>query len=177
MTAVCMSLAIGVVLASSTLGASAATASRRSSDHSTAQAVASGKYGSFVFNGPIVGTLRPLATTCGASKATTSVEFIWFGNTPGLKGVPPKSNIAMEIDLGDTGYGRAGRFRNVVGRPPYLAFSAEGIGTKDISWRSLSGSYRTAKKGASGSIDVTMAPTGTTKGGRLTIRGSWRNCA
>jgi hypothetical protein len=118
-----------------------------------------------------------LATTCGASKDTASVEFVWFGDVDSLKGVPRKSNVALEIDLGRSRYGTTGRFRNLVGKPPYLTFSAEGVGTKSISWRSVSGSYRTSGKGASGTVDVTMAPTGTTKGTRLTISGGWRNCA
>lgn len=177
MAAACAGLGTGVLLAVSTLGTPAAAASVRKSATATSRIVSGGRYGSFVFRGAIVGILRPLATTCGASRGTASVEFIWFGNVDSLKGVPRKSNVAMEIDLGRTRYGRAGRFRNVVGKPPFLTFSAEGTGTKSISWRSVSGGFSTSKKGASGSVDVAMAPTGTTKGTRLTIYGAWRNCA
>jgi len=173
---VSLALGIGVVTTAGALAAQPAAASFPSAAASAARAPHGARYGEFTFRGAIVGTLRPLATTCGASRGIASLEFIWFGGVTTLKGVPPKSNVSIEIDLGRSRYGRAGRFTNVVGKPPYLAFSAEGIGTKSISWRSVSGRFATSKKGASGSIDVSMAPTGTTKGDRLTIRGGWKSC-
>lgn len=141
------------------------------------QPLSTGKYGSFSFSGSLSGTLAPLRTTCGASKAIASLEFVWFGKVGTLKGVPASSNVVMEIDLGRSRYGTSGHFRNVVGKPPLVTFSSGGIGTANSSWRSVSGTYSTAKRGASGSVDVSMVPTGTTKGRRLTIRGMWKVCA
>lgn len=136
-----------------------------------------GEYGEFSVNGSLSGTLVPLGTTCGASRAIASLNFVWFGKIGTLKGVPATSNVAMEIDLGRARYGTSGRFGSTLNKPAYVTFDVEGISTPNRSWRSVSGTYTTAKRGSSGSIDVSMVPTGATKGGRLDIRGSWRGCA
>ena len=170
-----IALAAAVVSTVATLAPAAAWASTGAVQLAS-RPPSTGRYGSFSFSGSISGRLTPLRTTCGASRAIASLEFVWFGKVGTLKGVLASSNVVMEIDLGRSRYGTSGHFENVVGKPPVVTFGAGGIGTANSNWRSVSGTYSTAKRGASGSVEVSMVPTGTTKGRRLSIRGTWKGC-
>jgi hypothetical protein len=148
------------------LGPGAAFASVRAS--------AASDYGSFKVNGPVSGTLVPLASSCDASTSAADVEFSWYGKVKTLKGVSAQSIVSMELDLQGSKYGREGALKNTDGSPPFLTFNAT---TSDLplAWQSVSGSYSTAKRGVSGTIDVVLDQSDG-KPGRLVIKGSWAHC-
>jgi len=62
------------------------------------------------------------------------------------------------------------------GAGPFLTFGATNAGPQPASnWRSVSGTFATAAKGAGGSVDAVLSSTSGQKG-RRTLKGSWSGC-
>jgi hypothetical protein len=133
------------------------------------------QYGKFTFTGPISGGLVPLAGTCDASTSAADVEFSWYGKVTTLKGVSAKSIVSLELDLAGSRYGISGRLKNTGGNPPFLTFGATSLTGEPQDWQSVSGSYSTAKKGASGTLDVTLDQADG-QPGRIVVKGEWGQC-
>lgn len=163
----------GLVVAGAS-AANATTAVPAALQHTTKKHVHD--VGSFTFSGPLSGHLAVTTTTCGASRTTPSLELLWSGTITTLKGLPVKPTVAFEIDLAGSRYGRSGHFGRVVGKPPLFVVSEEGAKSPELSWHSVSGTFRTGARGKTGSVSAVLAPTAPTKGADLSVRGGWTSC-
>ena len=153
--------------------ATVALAGISASSSSAAIRSAADAHGSFTISGPVAGTIKVSATTCTASSSGADIQFTWFGGVKTLKGVTKESIVSMELDISNTRYGVSGKFTSDNGSPPFLSF---GSTQPSNDWQSVSGTFTTAKRGASGSVKAELSPSLGGARKQLAVQGHWQDC-
>jgi hypothetical protein len=95
-----------------------------------------------------------------------------------VKGVSKNSIVTIELDLAGSKYGVPGTLGDTNSQAlPFFTFSATAPNANENGqiWQSISGTYSTSKKGASGKVDVELTSTAGQRG-HLFITGQWKDC-